>query len=175
MSEKTDNILFTILRVVIGFIFLWAFFDKTFGLGRTFPDLKVNGASVTVGTLPADAWIKGHDPAWGFLTYGTQGKFFQDFFSGLAGNQIVTYLYMIGLLAIGIAIFFGIARRIGAFFGIIFVLTLWFASIPISTNPIIDDHIIFAAALAVIGFTDHCGYIFIPPWKKVGERIPLLK
>ena len=43
-----------VVRVAIGFVFLWAFIDKTFGLGYATPSAK--------------AWINGGSPTKGFLS-----------------------------------------------------------------------------------------------------------
>lgn len=174
MSEQKqfEVILLTVTRVVVGFMFLWAFLDKTFGLGRTY---TLNGVPTKVGTLRADAWINGGHPTWGFLLYGTKGKYFQDFFSGLADNNFVTFLFMMGLLGIGIAMILGIGRRIAATSGIIMMAFMWTASIPGSTNPIVDSHVINALLLVILGFTDLCGKIFVPQWEAVSEKYPILK
>ena len=69
------NILFKVfsiitLRILMGFIFLWAFLDKTFGLG--------------VATPADKAWIAGGSPTTGFLSNAVQGPF-ATFFNSLAG------------------------------------------------------------------------------------------
>lgn len=62
-SDDTENavvgistvgrIALNLLRLVLGFEFLWAFLDKTFGLGYTTPAAKswLNGGSPTKGYL----------------------------------------------------------------------------------------------------------------------------
>src|SRR5690606_6862690 len=47
-------------RIAIGWVFLWAFLDKTFGLG--------------FATAREDAWINGGSPTFGFLNFATEGK-----------------------------------------------------------------------------------------------------
>ena len=58
----------------MGFIFLWAFLDKTFGLG--------------VATPADKAWIAGGSPTTGFLSNAVQGPF-ATFFNSLAGVPVV--------------------------------------------------------------------------------------
>lgn len=48
-------------RVSLGFVFLWAFLDKTFGLGYA--------------TTSAAAWVKGGSPTKGFLSHVSAGPF----------------------------------------------------------------------------------------------------
>ena len=49
-----QKIVFVMLRLAMGFIFLWAFFDKVFGLG--------------FATTSEQAWINGGSPTSVFLT-----------------------------------------------------------------------------------------------------------
>ena len=82
-------------RIALGWIFLWAFFDKFLGLGYS--------------TLPAKSWLMGTSPTTGFLK-GAAGTF-APFFNGLSGNMIVDWLFMVGLLGIGLALVLGIGMR----------------------------------------------------------------
>jgi thiosulfate dehydrogenase (quinone) large subunit len=49
------------LRLSLGWVFLWAFLDKTFGLGYA--------------TESRDAWIDGGSPTFGFLSFGATCPF----------------------------------------------------------------------------------------------------
>lgn len=73
----------------MAFIFLWAFVDKTFGLGFT--------------TLAEKSWINGGSPTTGFLTFATKGPM-AEFFKGLAGMAVVDWLFMLGLLFVGLTL-----------------------------------------------------------------------
>ncbi len=74
---------------------------------------------------------------------------------------MINWLFMIGLLGIGTALLLGVAMRIAATSGAILLLMMWLASWPLattaagqptgSTNPIVDDHIIAALAIIVVG------------------------
>ena len=66
----------TTLRLLMGFIFLWAFLDKTFGLG--------------FATTADKAWILGGSPTSGFLTHAVVGPF-ATFFNSLAGVVLVDF------------------------------------------------------------------------------------
>jgi thiosulfate dehydrogenase (quinone) large subunit len=132
------------LRLAIGFEFLWAFFDKTFGLGY--------------GTPVARAWINGGSPTKGFLS-GAIGPL-QGFFNSIAGAPIVDWLFMLGLLGVGLALVLGIAVRPGAVAGAVMLglmyLAVWVPSTTAggqpsgSTNPIVDEHIVGIFGLIVI-------------------------
>lgn len=116
----------------MGWIFLWPFLDKVFGFG--------------FATAKEAAWIAGGSPTTGFLTYGTRGPF-ADVFQALAGNALIDWLFMIGLLLIGLALMFGIFMRLAIFSGSLMLLLMYLATIPPEHNPIIDDHIIYPLVL----------------------------
>ena len=124
-----------IARVVIGFTFLWAFLDKLFGLGFATPSSR--------------AWINGGTPAQGFIK-GIDGPF-HDVFQVFA-NPFGDWLFMIGLLGIGVAMIAGAGLRIAAVAGTLLMLFMFLAEWPTatslvdgkvvsgSTNPIVDSH-----------------------------------
>jgi len=129
-----------VLRLTTGFIFLWAFLDKTFGLGYSTP--------------AARAWIHGGTPSQGFLNSpGVVGPF-KPFFSAIA-SPTTDVLFMIGMLAIGLAVMLGIGLRISAVAGSLILLFMYLAEWPFganaaSTNPLVDYHVIYAVALIAI-------------------------
>ena len=138
-----------VFRVVLGFEFLWAFFDKTFGLGYATP--------------AARAWINGGSPTKGFLSRVAVGPFEATFHS-IAGAAWADWLFMAGLLGIGIALIFGIGLRVAAVSGTVMMVLMWAAEWPLdkltsagepsmSTNPIVDYHIIYALALIALAVT----------------------
>ena len=85
------------LRIVLGFTFLWPFMDKLFGLGYMTPSAK--------------AWIHGGTPAQGFMKHA-EGPF-ASFFKNIAGPW-ADWLFMAGLLGIGIALLAGAGLKIAA-------------------------------------------------------------
>jgi thiosulfate dehydrogenase [quinone] large subunit len=134
------------LRLAIGFEFLWAFLDKVFGLGFS--------------TTSAHAWINGGSPTTGFLSGANVGPF-QGIFRALAGVGVVDWLFMLGLLGVGVAIILGVALRPAAIAGAAMLFFMYLAVWPFatlgggqptgSTNPIVDEHIIAIFGLVVIG------------------------
>ncbi|GAB3918333.1 hypothetical protein GCM10011575_34700 [Microlunatus endophyticus] len=137
------------LRVATGFIFLWAFLDKTFGLGYS--------------TTAAKSWINGGSPTKGFLASADVGPF-TGIAHAIAGTWWADWLFMLGMLAVGVAVMAGIALRPAAVAGSLIMLMMWATEFPIarftttgdpsgSTNPIVDYHIIYALALIVLAAT----------------------
>lgn len=146
MSHRAGVIGLLCLRLVIGFEFLWAFLDKTFGFGWS--------------TSSTHAWIHGGSPTTGFLS-GVQAGPFQGFFNGIAGVTFVDWLFMLGLLGVGLALILGAPLRLAALSGATMLLMMYAASWPFakiaggqptgSVNPLVDDHIVSIVALVIIG------------------------
>ena len=122
-------------RLALGWVFLWAFLDKTFGLGHS--------------TESKDAWINGGSPTFGFLTFGATGPF-TEFYNSIAGDAWADWLFMLGLLAIGVALILGVFVNLAAAAGALMLIMMWTAVLPPENNPIIDDHIIYALTLGVL-------------------------
>ena len=127
------------LRLSIGFIFFWAFLDKTFGLG--------------ISTPPDKAWLVGASPTYGFLQFGASGPF-QPLWQALAGNILVDWLFMLGLFGVGLAFLLGIAMRAAAVAGALMMFLIYLAVLWPEHNPMIDEHVIYALVLLGIGFSD---------------------
>lgn len=104
-----------IVRIGTGFMFLWAFLDKTFGLGYSTP--------------PAKAWIHGGSPTRGFLGSVAVGPF-QSTFHSMAGTAWADWLFMLALLGVGAALILGIGLRAAAVAGIALVAMMWLAVYP---------------------------------------------
>lgn len=123
-------------RVMIGFVFLWAFLDKTFGLG--------------FATEASKSWLNGGSPTTGFLQFGVNPESpFASVFSSLAGMAWVDWLFMIGLLGIGLALILGIGLRIAAVAGTLLLVMMWAAVLPLENNPVVDDHLVYAVVIWV--------------------------
>ncbi|HVH93850.1 MAG TPA: hypothetical protein VM688_02920 [Nocardioidaceae bacterium] len=146
-----------LLRLSLGWIFLWAFLDKTFGLGHE--------------TAHADAWIRGGSPTKGFLAFGTAGPF-KELYASIAGQTWADALFMIGLAGIGIALIMGVAMRIAAVSGATLMVLMWTAVLPPANNPFMDDHLIYAMALVLLALLGAGGTLGLG---KVWERLPIVK
>lgn len=90
------------LRITVGWIFLWAFFDKLLALGFA------TGRDETdaVDRFGDAAWMNGASPTEGFLAFGADGPF-TGFPHAIAGATLTNWAFMFGLLAIGIALTLG--------------------------------------------------------------------
>jgi len=145
MLTSTAAKALAVLRIAIGFVFLWAFLDKTFGFGYATPSAK--------------AWINGGSPTKGFLSSIDVGPF-QSLFHTMAGTWYANTLFMVGMLAVGVALIAGVGLRISAVAGSLMMGLMWLAEFPLaqhtsageptgSTNPLTDYHVIYAIVLIV--------------------------
>lgn len=116
-------------------MFLWAFLDKTFGLGHN--------------TASADAWTNGGSPTQGFLGSAATGPL-SSIYHSLAGTAFADVLFMIALLTIGTALMLGIGMWLAAAGGAVLTVMMWGAVLPPANNPFMDDHLIYALVLGVL-------------------------
>ncbi|MBI2588602.1 DoxX family membrane protein [Candidatus Saccharibacteria bacterium] len=163
-----------LLRIVLGYIFLWAFLDKLFGLGFATCKVKASGL-VDVGC--SQAWVNGGSPTKGFLANATTGPF-QDFYHNLAGRAWVDWLFMLGLLVIGLGLLLGTWIRLAAFAGIVLMLLMWSSLLWPANSPGVDEHIVYAIALFGIALTaEHQAWSLRSWWLKtrLAQVLPFLK
>ncbi|XUL91682.1 hypothetical protein ACQ86D_37995 [Streptomyces galilaeus] len=137
---------FASLRLLTGFVFLWAFLDKTFGFGYATPSGK--------------GWIDGGSPTKGFLSSVAAGPM-ESTFHDWAGAGWANWLFMLGLLGIGVALIAGVALRPAAVAGTVMMALMWVAewpparhlsdgSLSMSSNPFADYHLIYALVIIAL-------------------------
>ena len=152
------------LRMLMGWIFFWAFLDKIFGLGYA--------------TASEGAWINGGSPTSGFLNFATKGPF-AGLFENLAGNVFVDWMFMIGLLVIGLPLLLGVGVRLAAGVGVLMLTMMYTAGfIPPENNPFLDEHIIYAIIMVGLIVTNAGTYLGLGKyWEntKLVRRFPILK
>ena len=160
-KELGENCL-AILRIMIGWMMLWGFLDKMFGLGFETP--------------AGSGWIDGTSPS-SFVIYVT-GGIFKDLYTSIAGNVFVDILMMSGMLILGITLIFGFASKLTAIATAIFILVMYSLQVPPTDNPIVDYHLVFIGIIAVIyflgGFERLSVYQRWKEWSPV-KRFPILE
>ena len=149
-----------IVRVSMGLIFLWAFFDKIWGLG--FATCR-DSATGVVSYLCEKAWINGGSPTYGFLSNAVHGPF-ADFYNSLSSSFLVEWMFMLGLLFIGFTLTFGIMIRLGSLAGSLMLLLMWTSLIPPSNHPFIDEHIIYSFVMLGFVFVHTCKHLGFGMW-----------
>ncbi len=138
LPTGTARYLWAVVRLCLGWTFLWPFLDKLFGLGHETPS--------------ASAWINGGSPTTGFLS-GAAGPF-AGIYHSLSGAVWADWGFMLGLVCIGVALLLGVGMRVAAISGAVLLVLMWSASLPPANNLFMDDHIIYALVLlglAVVG------------------------
>jgi thiosulfate dehydrogenase [quinone] large subunit len=149
-------------RIAIGWVFLWAFLDKTFGLGFATPS--------------EGAWLEGGSPTTGFLAHadGT----FAGFFNSMAGQGWADWLFMAGLLGIGVGLVLGVFMNLAAASGALLLVLMWAAELPLENNPFMDDHLVYAAVLALLALLGAGRYLGVgASWQRlpIVGRHPILR
>lgn len=164
MGYTSEQKIWVLLRLGLGWIFLWAFLDKLFGLG--------------FATAPEGAWLAGGSPTTGFLTYATKGPL-AGVFQALAGNPAIDVLFMAGLLFLGVTLLLGILNRLAGYAGALMMALMFVAGfLPPEHNPLIDEHIIYLVVLLGISVVKPGKWFGLGSWWKkqpVVKKHPLLE
>jgi thiosulfate dehydrogenase (quinone) large subunit len=167
---------FGILRIAMGWTFLWAFLDKAFGLGFSTGRDVETGAIVFGGP---DAWVNGGSPTAGVVGFALKGPF-KGTIQSITGYQMtqvgphvaawVDWLYMVTLLAIGVALILGIATKLAAIGGIAWLATFYLATaIWPEHNPFLDEHIVEIVVLVGVLLANAGRYYGLGKvWQKLG-------
>ncbi|MEU5882452.1 hypothetical protein [Spirillospora sp. NPDC047279] len=152
-----------ITRLSLAWVFVWAFLDKTFGLGHE--------------TARAQAWIEGGSPTAGFLKNAPAGPF-EGIYKDLAGMAWADWLFMIGLAGVGLALLLGIGMRIAAAGGALLLVMMWTAVLPPENNPFMDDHLIYALVIIGLALVSAGNTLGLGRWwgeTALVKRLPFLK
>lgn len=145
MGENKTRYVWGLLRLTMGLIFLWAFIDKVFGLG--------------FATTPEKSWLAGGSPTAGFLQFAVHGPF-ATFYHGLAGLPIVDWLFMLGLLFIGMSLTFGIFVKLGSLAGVVMLFLMYTAvGILPANHPFIDEHFVYILVMIGLMVSDSGNYL----------------
>ncbi|GAB4006030.1 DoxX family membrane protein [Glycomyces albus] len=160
-SAAVDRAL-AVVRIALGWVFLWAFLDKTFGLGYSSP--------------AGQGWIDGASPTSGFLA--SRDGALGDLFQAMAGKAWADWGFMVGMAGLGIALTLGIAMRPAAIGGSILMVTMWASMLPLEQNPFLDVHLFYALtmiALAAASAGDTWG--LGRRWARLGpvRSLPILR
>ncbi len=114
------------LRLTMGWIFVWAGFDKL---------------------------IRGFS-AEGFLLHATKGPLagtFQSVADNGAALATIEQLVIWGEILIGIALIFGVLTRFAAFWGATMMLLFYLAQLPPAHNPFMEYYLIYVLVLGALG------------------------
>lgn len=150
-----------LVRILIGWQFLWAFLDKTFGFGW-----PTNGDQ---------AWVNGGQPTQDFLAdvVDDPNNPLASMFETFVGPAWVDWVFMIGLAGIGIVLVLGLGKVLtwfAAVCGITLYVLGYLAAWPaghrvgngvesVATNPLIDEHLLNAVVLLALAACNAGAYL----------------
>lgn len=150
MKYTKDKYIWGVLRLCLGWTFLWPFLDKVFGLG--------------FATTADKAWLAGNSPTFGFLKFATKGPF-AGVFQSIAGNPVVDWVFMMGLLLIGLSLLLGVGVKIAGYSGALMLVLMYIAGfMPPKQNPFLDEHLIHVVMLIGFTFVDAGNYLGFGNW-----------
>lgn len=164
----------TLLRLLLGWSFMWAFLDKMFGLG--FATCRLEDGAIDFGCDAA--MMQGGSPTYGFLNFATQGSHtggWVDWMAPSAADSInyADVLFMLALLLGGAALMLGIGVRMAAIGGAILMAFLFVAvDVWPQNNPVNSSHVIEGAAFLGIAYVGP-GPFSLQRWFE--GRFPALK
>jgi thiosulfate dehydrogenase (quinone) large subunit len=154
-STATPGAALGVIRILLGFVFLWSFLDKTFGL---------------YATAPEESWLAGESPTSGYL--GSVDGTLAGVFQPLAGQTWVDWMFMLGMGLVGMALILGVAIRLAAAGAVALMGSLYLTSIPLENNPFVDEHLIYgtlAVVLAAVSAGDTLGA------GRIWARLPIVR
>jgi len=162
-----------VLRLVIGWTFLWAFVDKMFGLGfATCRDAKGGSA---IDYACSASFMKGGSPTFGFLTFATPASHTGGLFDWLApsapdATNVTDWIFMLALLGAGVLLMLGVMVRISGIGAALLLIFMYLASaVWPENNPFVDDHIINAIALVGVVLAGGGRWLgFGRQWERLG-------
>jgi thiosulfate dehydrogenase [quinone] large subunit len=140
----------TVLRILIGWSFMWAFLDKMFGLGfSTCRGFGPEGTPASSIDYFCDAaMISGGSPTYGYLNFATEGShtgFLFDWMAPSAPDSInfADVGFMVALLLLGISLMLGVGVRIGAIGGALMFAFMFLAGdVWPENNPVTSSHVV---------------------------------
>lgn len=146
-GSKFGWVMLSVTRIALGFVFLWAFLDKLLGLGFSTCRSVAENGSISIDAFCDKAWVNGGHVTEGYLVYGgNPNSPFHDFFVDLGGQRWTDWIFMLGLLGVGLALMLGIGTKVASFAGAAMLLFMYMTQMWPSTNPFLDDHIVYALA-----------------------------
>jgi thiosulfate dehydrogenase (quinone) large subunit len=178
------GVVWGLLRLAMGWTFLWAFLDKAFALGFSTGRVldEATGATVKIDFFGDAAWINGGSPTAGVLGFAMRGPF-KGFYETITGAQIgaagptaaawVDWVFMFSMLAIGLALVLGVGIKLASLGGIAWMAIFYTATaIWPEHNPVIDEHVIEALVLAGLFLANAGIYLGLGRW---WQRTTLVK
>jgi len=87
-------------------------------------------------------------------------------------------LFMLALLAIGLAWILGVGQRIAGYAGALLMIMLWSTNLPPANNPIVDEHIVYLIVFLAMTLVKPGKWLGLGKWWaniKLVKRFPILE
>lgn len=137
--EKALQSVLALIRIMIGLMLVFAFFDKLIGLDSPTPQ--------------GMGMLDGYSPTKDYLLYND--GWFSWFFNWMGQFYVVTdILVMIGLLGTGICFVLGIGKKPSVLAFSLMTIMFWMSCLPTSDMPILDYHLIYLVAMIAVYYGD---------------------
>jgi thiosulfate dehydrogenase (quinone) large subunit len=152
--EKNKKLSLFLLRFVLGWLFAYAGITKLF------------------------------DPTWSAAGYIKSAQNFTPLYSWLASSEVlpvVNFLNIWGLTLAGVCLLLGVAVRFSSIVGIVIMFLYYFVLPFPNPNPhalIVDEHLIYIAALFVLACSEAGHYFGLNDWmhkQSIVKKTPLLR
>lgn len=183
-NARVAGWLIGILRISFGWVWTWAFLDKLFGLGYATCSSVNDAGEKVVEVMCSSAFLNGGSPTYGMLTFATEDSVTGFLFAWMApaapdAQNWADWLFMIGLLLIGIPFMLGIGVRLSGLGGVLMYVFMYLAAfVPPANNPIIDDHILGALTMALLVILNAGVYLGLgKKWQDMDlvQKYPILR
>ena len=115
-----------LLRIAMGWMFVWSGFDKLLG------DWTSAGFLVNATKGPLEGW---------FVDLGTNKT----------AVDVIDGLVIWGQILIGITLLLGIVTRFSLFWAGVMMFMFYIAQLPPASNPFLDEHIIYIGVFLLLG------------------------
>ncbi len=155
------RITWALTRVSLGLVFIWALLGDITGLARP---------ATTRSFLDGGGPIRDHL----LSAHGT----FAALCHALAGPAYTQTIFRTALAIIGTALILGVGMRVAATAGTAILILMWLSAMPITTGPLLDQHLIYALVIIGLALTNAGDTIGLGAWwsrRWVVRRVPALR
>ena len=160
-NEEKGRYFLAAFRILVGWLLLWGFLDKMFGLGYKTP----SGMGMIDGASPSS-----------FVNY-VSGGIFGDLFNDIGGNLTVDIVFMAGLLILGILLIIGAVSKLTTVMTMVFMVVMFTIHVPPEDNILIDFRIVLMIGIPAVYWLGGFDKLSISHWwcsTALVKRFPIL-
>ncbi len=154
---KTAKYTMGLIRILIGWIFIWRFMDKMWDL-----DFNPEAHRSWFGSIRE------------LLLTAQEGPF-SEMFHSMAATE---WWYLLLLLFVGAGLILGIFTRISGILGAVLMLLLFIHNYPPADNPLVSHHLVYALLFLFFAFSSAGQWMGLNKWwseTRIVSSLPFLK